>query len=396
MKFISEALANWQVERLEALIVHARHRVKANKLRGRSLVGEHLNMADEHLDEAISAMKYKKFEQASHACQAGFVQAGFAELLLEYGPKIDNGLRKVQFLTGAKERVPEEEELAAFLASTLADMKMCIEYSNCTVSERSHSVLDRAMDYYNDALKAIKSAEAEKAKHCAQAGLLSILLASELIGAENGTALAGWRGLSNPMLVSPLRKAGELVSLLAETRQRLHEKEDAKDQNFEESEKNILLRKHWEKAYNDFQMAVMSLATGTVSHAQSLLKGAFREMDVCLDIIGTEDPDRLKEEYESDSAERVSVIDAVKAVSEIKDILTATKLQRKDYVLTSLDRLSRHYKTAIRCYEKEQFDRAGKATSDALLELDLVRQQIHFKKAKFTKTHSNIRQDEES
>ncbi|MBX9720927.1 MAG: hypothetical protein K2X81_06005, partial [Candidatus Obscuribacterales bacterium] len=71
MKFISEALANWQVERLEALIVHARHRVKANKLRGRSLVGEHLNMADEHLDEAISAMKYKKFDQASHACQAG-------------------------------------------------------------------------------------------------------------------------------------------------------------------------------------------------------------------------------------------------------------------------------------------------------------------------------------
>lgn len=386
MKFISEALANWQVERLESLIGSARARAKLNKLRGNSLVGEHLNLADEHLDDAISAMKYHKYEQASFACHHGFVQLGLAELLLQYGHKIDSGVNAVLQLSGKNEHLPEEEELAAYLASCLADMKVAIEYSNSKVSARSHGVLDRAMDYYNDSLKAIKSSEPEQAKHCAQAGLLSLLLASELIGAENQMALPGWRGLSNPMLVSPLRRSNQLVAQLAETRQRLHQKEGAAPESLskEEADKNALLRKHWEKAFNDFGLAVNSLASGAIKHAQALLKGALREMEACLEIIGIEDPDQLQEEIDSDSGERVAVADAAGALSEVKGIVSGLKIQRKDYILSSLDKVSRLYKEALKNYERQHFERAEKSAADALLELDLIKQQIHFRKIKLT------------
>lgn len=384
MKFISEALANWQVERLESLVAHARARAKVNKLRSTSLVGEHLNLADEHLDEAISAMKYRKYEQASYACQSGFVQLGLAELLLQYGDRIDAGVQKMMTIAGQKEHAPEEEELAAYLASSLAEMKVAIEYSNCQVSDRAHSVLDRAMDYYNDSLKAIKDSDAEKAKCSAQAGLLSLLLASELISAENQMALPGWRGLSNPMLASPLRRANNLVSQLAETRQRLHQKEKLAALSKEDQDKNVLLRKHWEKAYNDFLLSMNSLASGTFAHAQALLKAGSREMEVCRDIIGIEDPDELQDEMESEKNEHTPVADAAAAIMEVKDIIANTKLQRKEYLVTCLERISRLYKEALKQYERGQYDRAEKSAADALLELDLIRQQVYFRRQKNT------------
>jgi hypothetical protein len=313
-----------------------------------------------------------------------------AELILHYGTRIDTGIKKAMLLSGQKEHAPEEEELAAYLASSLAEMKVAIEYSNCQVSDRARAVLDHAMDYYNDALSAIKQSEAEKAKQSAQAGLLSMLLASELISAENQMALPGWRGLSNPMLVSPLRRATQLVKELAETRQRLHKKEnttpDELDQ--EQADKNALLRKHWEKAYNDFSLSVNSLASGSVAHAQALLKGALREMEVVRDVIGIEDPDLLQEEFESETADRTPVADVTGALVEVKEILAEAKLQRKEYVLASLDKVAKLYKDGQRHYDKENYSRAEKSVSDALLELDLIRQQIQFRRQKFTRTAS--------
>lgn len=387
MKVISEAVAKWQVERLESLIAGARSRAKANKLKGGSLVLEHLDLADEHLDEAVSAMKYHKYEQASYACQSGFVQLGLAELLLKYGAKIDAGIKASAALGSKNERVAEEEELAHYLASCLAEMKVCIEYSNCKVSVRSQSVLDRAMDNYNDALASIKCSEPQKAKCCAQAGLLCLLLASELIGAENQMALPGWRGLSNPMLSRELRRAPELARHLAETRQRLHLKEKISPEELsqEESDQNMLLRKHWERAFNEFMLAVQSHANGSVSHAQALLKSALREMELCLEIVGIEDPEDFAEEFEdAQEEERVPVVDALCALDEAGGILSELKIPRKEYLLNCLEKVARLYKEAMRAYERNGYQRAEKALSEALLELDLVRQQIQMRRQKNT------------
>lgn len=388
MKFISEAVASWQVERLEALINHSRSRVKTNKLKGNSIAVEHLNVAEEHLDEAISAMKYRKFDQASVACQSGFVQLGLAELLLHYADRVDSGVGKVLSLAADKQRNSEEEELAGYLASCLAEMKVAIEYSNCKVSDRSRSVLNHAMDYYNDALKQIVASQAAKAKACSQAGLLCLHLASELISAENQMALPGWRGLSNPMLAGPLRRATQLVSRLAETRQRLHLKEKEESPAAEEKEHIMLLCKHWEKSFNDLMLAMQSLAAGSSSHAQALMKGALREIDICCELIGIEDPDQLQEEIESEKIERTPLADAISAIAEIKEILSSTKLHRKEYLLTCLEKIKTSYKDAVNNYERNQYSRAEKQIADALLDLDLIRQQIYFRKQRLSGTHS--------
>lgn len=390
MKFISEAVANWQVERLESLIGSARSKAKANKLKNTSLVAEHLNLADEHLDDAISAMKYRKFDQASYACQSGFVQLGLAELLLQYGDKIDSGMKTILSLSGG-DRVSEAEELALYLASSLAEMKVAIEYSNCQVSDRAQSVLDKAMNYYNDSLKAIKESEEESSKHTAQSGLLCLHLASELIGSENQMGFPGWRGLSNPMLAGPLRRASQLIPLLAEARQRLHQKEKCEGLSQEEEDKNTLLRRHWEKSYNDLLLAIQSMAAGTVAHAQALLKGSLREAEICREIIGMDDPDEVLEELESEISERTAVADAIAAITEAKEILAETKLSKKEYYISCLDKIGRLYREALKEYEREQFDRAEKSLNDALLQLDLLRQQIYFRKQKSSGTHPSLR-----
>lgn len=391
MKLISEAVAKWQLERLESLIEHSRARARANKLRSTSLVGEHLNLADEYLDEAITAMKYHRYDQASYACQTGFVQLGLAEFLLQHGQKLDAGMRKVAALTNKKNRNPEEEELSAYLASCLAEMKVAIEYSNCHVSIRSHTVLDLAMDYYNDSLKAMKNSDADRCKNTAQAGLLCLLLAAELIGAENQMPLPGWRGLSNPMLVSSLRRAARLVAHLAEIRTRLHQKERSPKETLpkEEVEKTIFLRKNWEKAYSEFLSSVSSLADGSLSHAQALLKSALREMEVCLEIIGIEDPEELVDEIEEhEDGTRTPVADVPTTINTVKQIIEDHKIKKKEDVLKSLDKVVRLYKDGQRCFENGSFQRAERDLADALLELDFIRQRVHLRKQKPTSTHS--------
>ena len=393
MKLISEAVAKWQLERLSSLIEHSRSRAKANKYKSSSLVSEHLNLADDYLDEAIAAMRYQRYDQASYACQTGFVQLGLAEFLLQHGQKIDQGIRAIQQVKDQKkDHRSEDEELTAYLASSLAEMKVAIEYSNCRVSIRSHAVLDLAMDYYNDSLKAMKLSEAEKSKNSAQAGLLCMLLAAELIGAENQMPLPGWRGLSNPMLVSSLRRATRLVAHLAETRTSLHRMEQSPKGSLpkEEIEKTIFLRKNWEKAYNEFLLSVQSLSDGSVSHAQALLKSALREMETCMEIIGIEDPETLVDEIEEheSSGERTAVTDVSAAITTIKQILEEAKMQRKESLLQRLEKVLRVYKEAQRNFENGHYRRAEQLAADALLELDLVRQKLHVRKQKPTNAHS--------
>ncbi len=391
MKFISEAVAKWQLERLETLVTHLRSRAKSHKLRSTSIVCEHLNLADDLLDEAISAMKYHRYDQAAYSCQAGFVQLGLAELLLNHAAKVDAGVKAVAALTNEKD-ISEEEQLTAYLASCLAEMKVAIEYSNCKVSTRAHTVLDQAMDYYNDALKAVKQSSPDKCKRSSQSGLLCLLLASELISSENMMPLPGWRGLSNPMHFGSLRRACELSKHLAESRVKLHEREKLikPDSRADEKDRVIFLRKNWEKAYTDFLSAANSNAQGTTSHAQALIKSAIRNLEACIELMNIDDPSEFNEEMDelTEPGLREPVTDIATEIKTIKQILEERKIARKDHIINMLDSILRLYKDAYRNFEKSHFVRAEKSISDAMLELDFVRQQIQLKKNRSTKEHS--------
>lgn len=389
MKFISEAVAKWQLDRLESMLRSSRSKARNLKLRSGSIALEHLNLVDEHLDEAVGAIKYGKYQQAAYACQEGFFQLGLAEMLLRWGEQLDAGLRLASSLKLRSQPLSEEEQYLSFLASCLAEMKVSIEYSNCRVSLRSRSVLDRAMDFYNDGLRLLTESESESALASAQAGLLCLLLAAALIGAENQIVMPGLSQLSNPMLLRPLRRAPELVSDLSECRRRLHQREQASaDEHLEEErEKTVLLRKHYEKAFNSFMLAIKSHGEKANIQAKKLMRSARRDLEICLDILGVDDPGDLGEDFEQAAQERTPVVDVAALLGEVKDLMEGISIPKKDYYLICLEKIEKLYKEGLREYSRENFQQSEKALSEALLELDLIRQQVQMRKQKMSSTH---------
>lgn len=378
MKIISEALAKWQLERLEGLSASLRSRAKTAQLSRKAIAWEHIDLVDDAIDEAVSALKYRKFEQASAACQEGFVQAGLAELLLRYGQKMDVKMNQL-FLLSEKGKKSEGEEMVSFLASSLAQMKIAIEYSNCTVSKRVQAMLDHSMDFYNTALDAIKNSEQESANYAAQAGLLQIHLAGEFIAAENQISLPGWRGLSNPNLGSPLRRAAPLITLLVETKLALRQVEKEAIESKKGTENLLELKSDWEKAYFQFSGAMSSLAAGSVAHAQALIKSAIEDCSNCQEAVGLHSDISIQEEdipASEDHLERIPIADVMTILGEVSDLLSSADLKKKIAMSGKIRAIGEKYSEAHKMYNAGKYGRAEKLASEALFEMDLLRDQF--------------------
>ncbi|MBX9570604.1 MAG: hypothetical protein K2X77_17055 [Candidatus Obscuribacterales bacterium] len=412
MKLITEALAKWQLERLEAMCQSLKSRAKNLEIGRKSLVWEHVDLAEDAIDEAVSALRYNKFEQASLSCQDGFVQAGLAELLLRYGAKLDSSLSKYFLLTTDKKKSPNED-MVAYLADSLTQMKLAIEYSNCTVSKRSQSILSQAMDFYNSAIDAIKSEadddDPERPLHCAQAGLLQVFLASEFISAENQISLPGWRGLSNPMLASPIRRGSELIALLVETKILLRQMEQESVAPIEtggpaDKEKLDLfeLKSDWELSYHRYVSALNSLASGSTAHAQQLIKEALKDcravhqviadshVDSFPDLIDDEEAETTEtgektdlrnfspivKQKQKEEPERVAVADLMELLGEVSEMISHVDVQKKTSMSNKLRVISEKYRDAHAAFKQRQFGRAERLASEALFELDVLRDQF--------------------
>lgn len=411
MRVITEALAKWQLERLEALCQSLKSRAKNASVNRKSLLWEHIDLAEDAIDEAVSALRYNKFEQASLSCQDGFVQAGLAELLLRYGHKFDSGLAKYLLLTSDRKK-SANEEMIAYLGDSLTQMKLAIEYSNCSVSKRAQSILSQAMEFYNSALEAIKSEtddgdDPERPLHCAQAGLLQVFLASEFISAENQISLPGWRGLSNPMLASPIRRGPELIALLVETKQLLRNMEKSSNSTEASDDENrpdlFELKSDWELAYHRYVSALNSLATGSIAHAQQLIKESLQDCRICYEVIADSHVDLIPSLYEDDELdevsessaqqdsktfspivkqtaepepERVAVADVMELLGEASEMLSHVDVQKKTSMSNKLRVVSEKYRDAHSAFKQRQFGRAERLASEALFELDVLRDQF--------------------
>lgn len=411
MRVITEALAKWQLERLEALCQSLKSRAKNASVNRKSLLWEHIDLAEDAIDEAVSALRYNKFEQASLSCQDGFVQAGLAELLLRYGHKFDSGLAKYLLLTSDRKK-SANEEMIAYLGDSLTQIKLAIEYSNCSVSKRAQSILSQAMEFYNSALEAIKSEaddgdDPERPLHCAQAGLLQVFLASEFISAENQISLPGWRGLSNPMLASPIRRGPELIALLVETKQLLRNMEKSRNSTEASDDENrpdlFELKSDWELAYHRYVSALNSLATGSIAHAQQLIKESLQDCRICYEAIADSHVDLIPSLYEDDELdedsensaqqdsktfspivkqtaepgpERVAVADVMELLGEASEMLSHVDVQKKTSMSNKLRVVSEKYRDAHSAFKQRQFGRAERLASEALFELDVLRDQF--------------------
>lgn len=423
MKLITEALAKWQLERLEAMCQSLKSRAKNLEIGRKALIWEHIDLAEDAIDEAVSALRFNKFDQASLSCQDGFVQAGLAELLLRYGHKLDSNLSRYFLLTSDKKKSPNEN-MITYLADSLTQMKLAIEYSNCTVSKRSQSILSQAMEFYNSAIEAIKNDseddEPEHPLHCAQAGLLQVYLASEFISAENQISLPGWRGLSNPMLVSPIRRGSELIALLVETKQLLRQMEKETSEAGKDTKAEGLraviaqgaaethnldlfeLKSNWELAYHRYVSALNSLATGSIAHAQQLIKEALHDCRLVYEAVADAQVDSFPalldddDEHEEDSEKsegakhfspivkqqtagepkRVAVADVMELLGEVTEMISHTDVQKKTSMSNKLRVVSEKYRDAHSAFKQRQFGRAEKLASEALFELDVLRDQF--------------------
>lgn len=368
IKFINEAITKWQVERLSAMILRMRTWLKRAEGPDPSLIKQHLGLAEEHFHDAISALKYNKHKQAFYSCQRGLAQISMAQLLTRYGAQADRIIGKAVLVQPGKRR-PEEQELIAYLAASLAEMKMAIEYSNFRIGERAQALLNSAMDFYNDALAAVKTADAENAKRRAQAGLLQLNLAGQIIGAENEMSLPGWRGLSNPALGGPLRRIDELFEKIVECRTALAKLPEAKTAG---------VRVCYEKALRQYGEAIRSFANGSAAHAQALVRGACHDIaeaqHMLNEVIASANLPTTGWGTQDEEREELFNVDA--AAKTVASLFESAAIAKNNVVWSRLQSMHTAYKDSLRALKKQRFAEAEKFAWNALLEVDLLRQFV--------------------
>ncbi len=363
---VRRRLADWQFKKLERLINLLRARLSATGSfsAGSSLARDHIALADEHFAEAAAALGYRKFDQAMFACQKGLVQAGAAELLIRYGATIEAGMNKLALATKHRQ-VSEDEELVSFLASSLAQMKTIIEYTNCTVSSRAQQFLDSAMDYYNDALAALKNENALSTTRGSQAGLVQLCLASNIIRFDNELiCLPALPGITNPMLASPLRRLDEMIAAIATVRSEL---------NRSEPDVQALVRPHYEQAVQSYNRAIQALSKNDVTKAQSLIGAGLGELESAHGLLGSSgytDISLTTPVAGAISSSWEPLVHIEPALADILNLLPQVDQRKQEQVRNYVSSIGANYSQAVKQYEAGNRSQALNLATTALLELD--------------------------
>ncbi|MFN8657630.1 MAG: hypothetical protein U0105_14915 [Candidatus Obscuribacterales bacterium] len=366
MKIVDKVKARMELEQFNTKLEEVRAALGDRRKAFSDIAREHMNVAYELHDEAIAAMKYNP-SQTLHVLKVGWVHLDIAYTVVKSAQ-----LTKLPPLPTVP-NANEAEDKIGYLSSTLARIKAMIEYSNCWVSDFARTILDGAMDYYQRALSALEGDYDEEAIRAAQAGLLKVSLASELIRAENSRALPGWTGLSNPMLASPLRRTLELTNCLVQTRvllNSIHEPEATAQFN---------------KIMHKYDKALESLASGDIDHAQATITKLLLKVDDVRNSIGEhygEDGDQLLDEYSVPALlEQAGHVELV--LSELNDLINVSDfdgrgdLLRKRYELKALlESISFLYTDAIKSATNNDLPTAEQLLATGLFNLDLLRQRL--------------------
>lgn len=366
MKIVDKVKARMELEQFNTKLEEVRAALGDRRKAFSDIAREHMNVAYELHDEAIAAMKYNP-SQTLHVLKVGWVHLDIAYTVVKSAQ-----LTKLPPLPTVP-NANEAEDKIGYLSSTLARIKAMIEYSNCWVSDFARTILDGAMDYYQRALSALEGDYDEEAIRAAQAGLLKVSLASELIRAENSRALPGWTGLSNPMLASPLRRTLELTNCLVQTRVLLN--------SIHEPEATAQFNKIMQK----YDKALESLASGDIDHAQATITKLLLKVDDVRNSIGEhygEEGDQLLDEYSVPALlEQAGHVELV--LSELNDLINVSDfdgrgdLLRKRYELKALlESISFLYTDAIKSATNNDLPTAEQLLATGLFNLDLLRQRL--------------------
>jgi hypothetical protein len=368
MKIVDKVKARIELERFNTKLEAVRAALGDRREAGFSdIAREHTNLSYELHDEAIAAMKYNP-SQTLHVLKTGWVHLDIAYTVVKSA--ILTKLPTLPILNEAEDKV-------GYLLSSLARIKAMIEYSNCWVSDFARSILDGAMDHYQKAISALEEDGAEEAMRAAQAGLLKVSLATEVIRAENQRSLPSWMGLTNPMLASPLRRTHELTTTLVQTHVLLSSiREPAAQAKFD-------------KILAKYDRALESLVAGDIDHAQAAITKLLLKVDDLRNEVSErfgEDGQHFGESGEALPDEPVAVVQDASVnliIAELEQLIHSSDfggrrdLTLKRYELKALlQSIANSYADAIKSMSENDVSSAEQGVATAIFNLDLLRQRL--------------------
>lgn len=320
----------FQLDQLSSMLTHIKSELAQLPSGFGVLVGRHLERADEQYEDAISALRHGVLVQADTLLKDGIMHAYFAY-------RIVHAAHKHQPKDSADDRTATEaEERISYLGTKLSELKQAIEYGNCSVSDVAADQVDNAMVIYDTALSILKDGEQLLAKRCAQAGILQLAFASELVRADNAGAVPGWNGLANPLTNSPIRKLNELASKIIQVYQVSSSPE-------QKTARTVIASLH--KALRNFNSAIQAMSHDNTIYAQGLVLSGLADVDHAqslLSTIGSEwEEEALPGQYDSSLA-RVELL-----VADIRKLLERCPDPASGRACSRLDRLLRCEVAAI-------------------------------------------------
>jgi len=326
----------FQLDQLSSMLNHIKDELAQVPPGFGTLAERHLDRATEQYEDAMSALRYNIFAQAESMLNDGLMHAYFAYRIVHLAARSQTD-------DEMEERTASEaEERIAYLGSKLTELKQAIEYGNCTVSDTAAGQVDQGMDLYDAALSILKDGDLNLAKRSAQAGVLQLAFASELIRAENAGALPGWNGLANPLTNCPVRKLNELASMIVEVYELLIARK---------TEGSRALTVSLRKALANLSNALRALAKDNTVYAQALVFSGLTEINRAQLLIALKSADSSSAaEWEAEQIPGhydIALANVELLVSDIKNVLERCTDRSSERARNRLDVLLRNYIAAV-------------------------------------------------
>jgi len=357
-------VVGFELEQLSAMLASARAALEGLPPGFGKLAQKHLEKAAEQHDDAITALRYNNPAQAETMLTDGLMHAYFA-FRITHAKAVPAGRAGQEQAT----KDSEAEERIAYLGGALSELKAAIEYSRCLVSGEAGEQIEKAMQLYGEALTALKGNEQMLAKRTAQAGVLQLAFAGELIKADNGGDIQWGVGLANPLTNSPIRKMNQLAATILQ----VHIASAQQSAQVSRS-----LRSSVKKAIRSLNSAIRALAQDNVVYAQSLVVAGLAEIGGTSGLI---EPtlDQAVAQAEQETLQLKRKFDAAEVeliASDIKSILERSDSRLADKASNRLDRLLKDYQAAVRAFEQGDRLEAERLVTAALTDADRVREAL--------------------
>jgi tetratricopeptide (TPR) repeat protein len=326
---------------------------------------EHLELAEEHYNDAVNALKYNNPAQAFNQIEPGFFCIQLAQALLS---------RARRFRTDQHSAPANIEENIVHLASALSKVKAMIEYKNYSVSSLAKRFLDNAMERYERAQSKLRAGNQDDCKRESQAGLLCVRFAELLLREQNHEGVPGMGSIANPSLSRPVREINDLAKQLAQL-----------SSAYETPDDSLRGAANYSKALHHFEMALHAIVEDNIGSAQAQVAAGLESLkqvrhDFALDMTNPLDnaPDSGNRSFGTcpDHPElartRYKELNALSKT--IAETLIATEdVDRRLIIREHIQNISRLHKLAVESFCEANYERTREHTSAGLLQIDLLK-----------------------